>query len=288
MRNNKIDENIFLESLKNLIRPEDKVIVLFSGIWSFVNNLNFKNKNIPKTILKILEKFVSTNRTLILPSFSDQFVIKHNYFKINSSIDNIGVIPREALKSKKYYRTPQPLHSYLVLGKDVNKVKRLKFKTSWGKTSIFDYICNSNARICNLGLNWNQGCSYLHRHEELTNVPWRYFKKFQFKMYRNKNFLGVCEEVKFCSPDNGLLKYDYKKFIPLIEKQKSFLKFDTNLFKFESIKAKCLDDVSKVFFKNRPFDIVINKKEVKNSIKNKKKIEMKKSVEAGQTLVGQL
>ena len=272
---NKISENTILEALKFLIKTEDKVIVLYSGIWSFANNLNFKNKDITKVILKILEKFVSCNRTLILPSFSDQFVIQNNYFKIDSSIDNIGVIPKEALKSKKYYRTPQPLHSYLVLGKDVRKIKKLKYKTSWGKTSIFNYISKSNARICNLGLNWNRGCSYLHRYEELTNVPWRYFKKFQFKMYRKKKFLGICEELKFCSPDNGLLKYDYKKFIPLIEKSKSFLKFNSSLFKFESVKAKCLDDISKTFFKNRPFDIVMNKKEVKDWIKYKKKNEIK-------------
>jgi len=274
MSKKKIDENVFHDALKFLIKPEDKVVVLYSGIWSFVNNLEFKNKSITKTMLKILEKFVTSRRTLILPSFSDQFVIKNNHFKLDSSIDNIGVIPKEALKSKKYYRTPQPLHSYLVLGKDVSKVKKLKFKTSWGKTSIFNFISKSNARICNLGLNWNRACSYLHRYEELTNVPWRYFKKFQFKMYRNNKFLGFCEEVKFCSPEKRLLKYDYKKFIPLIEKQKSFLKFNSHLFKFESVTARDLDKISKNFFKNRPFDIVMNKKEVKNWIKYKKKTEI--------------
>ena len=274
MSTKKIDENVFLESLKTLIKPEDKVVVLYSGIWSFANNLNFKKKSITKTMLEILEKFVTNKRTLILPSFSNQFVIKNNYFNLDNSIDNIGVIPKEALKNKKYYRTPQPLHSYLVLGKDINKIKRLKLKTSWGKTSIFDFISRSNARICNLGLDWNRGCSYLHRYEELTNVPWRYFKKFKFKMYRNKKFLGFCEEVKFSSPEKGLLKYDYKKFIPIIKKQKSFLKFYSNLFKFESILAKDLDKIAKNFFKIRPFDIFINKKEIKSWIKHKKKIEI--------------
>ena len=276
MSKKKIDEKLFLQSLKFLIRPEDKVIVLYSGIWSFVNNLDFKNKNIADIMLKILEKFVTKKRTLILPSFSDQSVVKNNCFKIDSSIDNIGIIPKEALRGKKYFRTPQPFHSYLVLGRDVNKIKKLKFKTSWGKTSIFNFISKSNARICNLGLDWNHGCSYLHRYEELLNVPWRYFKKFQFKMYRNSKFLGICEEVKFCSPEKGLLKYDYKKFIPLIERQKSFLKFNSNLFKFESIKANDIDKISKPFFRSRPFDIVINKKEVKNWIKHKKKDEVKK------------
>ena len=274
MSKKKIDENVFLDALKFLIRPEDKVVVLYSGIWTFANNLDFKYKSITKTMLKILETFVTNKRTLILPSFSDQVVSKNNHFKLDSSIDNIGVIPKEALKSKKYYRTPQPFHSYLVLGKEVNKIKKLKLKTSWGKTSIFDFISKSNARICNLGLKWNQGCSYLHRFEELTNVPWRYFKKFQFNMYHNKKFLGVCKEVKFCSPKKGLLKYNYKKFIPLIEKQKTFLKFNSNLFKFESITAKDLDKISANFFKNRPFDIIINKKEIKNWIKYKKKAEI--------------
>ena len=274
MSKKKIDELVFLQAIKTLIRPEAKVVLLYSGIWSFANNLDFKNKNIIKTMLKILEKFITSKRTLILPSFSDKFVIKNKYFKLNSSIDNIGVIPKEALKSKKYYRTPQPLHSYLVLGKGIAKIKKLKLKTSWGKTSIFDFISKSNARICNLGLNWNRGCSYLHRYEELTNVPWRYFKKFKFKMYRNNKFIGFCEEVKFCAPDKGLLKYDYKKFIPLIEKQKTFLKFNSNLFKFESVKAKDLDKISKNFFKNRPFDIVINKKKIKSWIKYDKKSEI--------------
>ena len=50
MFRNKIDESIFLEALKSLIKTEDKVIVLYSGIWTFANNLNFKNTNIAKTV----------------------------------------------------------------------------------------------------------------------------------------------------------------------------------------------------------------------------------------------
>ncbi len=267
----KINEKIFRESLEKVIEPSDRVIVLYSGIWTFAHNINFK-KNIPQTMLSILEKFVTKKRTLIMPAFSDQCVIKNNFFDIKRSIDNIGVLPKEALKKNTYYRTLQPLHSYLVLGKDVKKIKNLKLKTSWGKTSIFDFISKTNARICNLGLEWNKGCSYLHRYEELTKVPWRYFKKFRFKTFENGKYQDFCEEVKYSAPNSGMLKYDYKKFIPLIKKQKSFLKFRSNLMKFESIKANDIDKISKVFFKNRPFDIIINKKEVLNWIKNKKNL----------------
>ena len=46
-----------------------------------------------------------------------QNFLKENKFDIKNSIDNIGVLPKEALK-RKYFRTVQPLHSYLVYGKN--------------------------------------------------------------------------------------------------------------------------------------------------------------------------
>ena len=268
-----VNESDFVQAFQNVISPKDKVIVLYSGISNFITKIKFKRKNIPKTLLNIIEKIVKKKRTLILPSFSANSFLKKNKFDIRKSIDNIGVIPRYALK-KNYFRTPQPLHSYIVFGKEKNKIKNLKNLTSWGETSILDYMSKRNARICTLGIPWNRGCAYLHRFEELFNVPWRYYKIFKGPMYKNGIKKGFCLEKKYSSPNNSLLKYDFKPFIKYIKRADSYKTCHNKNFSLESIRTKCLDTIgNKIFLKN-PWIIVKNKKVIKKWILKKKKYEI--------------
>ena len=268
-----ITEKVIIESLSEVINKKNKVIVIYSGLWTFINKIKFNNTNIAKTILNLIEKFIGEDRTLIIPSFSSESFLKNEKFDIMRSIDrNNGLISLEAFK-KNYYRTPQPLHSYLVFGKEIKKIKKLKFETSWGKSSLLGYMSKMNARICTLGLPWNQGCAYLHSYEEKYHVPWRYFKKFEGTMYSNGIKIGKCKELKYCSPKNGLLDYDFFPIIKKIKKSASFLKNTSKEFTFESIEAKCLDKIGKIFFSKNPWMIVKNKNEVKKWIKNEKIIE---------------
>jgi len=184
-----LNEKDFYKAFKEVILKDDRVIVLYSGLSNFIYNIKFNNKNIPKIFLDILEEIVTKNRTLILPSFSGNSFLKEDKFDIKKTIDNIGILPKEALK-RKYFRTVQPLHSYLVYGKEKEEIKKLKNLTSWGDSSILGYISKRNARICTFGLPWNQGCAYLHRFEELSLVPWRYFKSFRGSLYKTEKKLA--------------------------------------------------------------------------------------------------
>ena len=76
-----IDENEIHSSFKKIIKPSDNTIVLYSGIWSFINKISFR-KNISKKILDIIEEIVTPNRTLIIPSFSAETFLKNNKFDI--------------------------------------------------------------------------------------------------------------------------------------------------------------------------------------------------------------
>ena len=272
-----IDEEIFLKSLDEVIDKEDKIIVLYSGLWTFINNINFnlkKKKNIPSKILDLIEYKIGEKRTLILPSFSGEQFNKKKIFDIDKTIDNNnGLLPLTALK-RNYYRTINPIHSYLVHG-EKKDLKKRKFISSWGKNSILEYFSKKDVRICNLGLPWNKGCAYLHRFEELYQVPWRYQKVFTGKLKKNNKIIGNCHEKKFCSSKLTPLKYDYKPFIKEIEKAKSFKKSSSNLLKLESIKSSCLDKIGKKIFNLNPWIIINNKSETKNWIKNFKKLELK-------------
>ena len=248
-----IDEDVFLQSLDEVIDDEDDIIVLYSGIWTFINKINFSIKkkiDIPSKILDLIEFKIGQNKTLIMPSFSGEQFNKNKIFDIDTAIDkNNGLLSIAALK-RKYYRTPNPIHSYLIYGKK-HDIQKYKFFSSWGKKSILEYFSKKNVRICNLGLPWNKGCAYLHRFEEKYNVPWRYQKKFEGKIRKNKKIIGNCFEKKFCSSNIVTLKYDYKPFIKDIEKAKSFRKSSNKLFKFESIKSISQEIKSKFISKIR-------------------------------------
>ncbi len=271
-----INEKIFSGALDEIIKNDDEVIVIYSGLSSFIHKFNFKVKkfqDIPKRILDIIESKIENKKILFLPSFTANFHSKNNFFDIKLSIDNNnGILPKLALK-RNYYRTKQPVHSYLVFGNLIN-FKKKKLVSSWGKNSILEFFSNSNARICNLGLEWNKGCAYLHRFEELYKVPWRYNKKITATLKRDKKKIGSCYEIKYCSSLLRPLNYDYKPFIKEIENSSSFCRSSNKYFKFESIKTKCLNKIGKKIFSDDPWIIVKNKKETLKWIKNEKAKEL--------------
>ena len=264
-----LNEKDFYKAFDEVISKKDRVIVVYSSIHSFISNIKFKSENIPKVLLDILEKIITKNRTLILPAFSASSFLTENKFDIKKSIDNIGILPKEALK-RNYYRTIQPLSSYLVYGKEKKIIEKLNNYTSWGETSILGYMRDKNARICTLGLPWNKGCAYLHRFEESFLVPWRYFKLYKGPLYKNGKKVGHCFENKYSAPLNNVLKYDFKPFISYIKRSKSYKKSSNLNFNLESVNASCLDKIGNKIFSKDPWIIVKNKNDIKNWIKNKK------------------
>ena len=264
-----ITEDDFIKAFNKVIKKEDKVIVLYSGLWSFIFNIRFKDKDISKKLLELIENLISKERTLLLPAFSGEEFIDKKKFHLDKSIDRNGLLPAEALKSGKYYRTPQPLHSYLAIGKHVKEIKKLNLETSWGQNSLFQWLSKKNARMCVLGVPWSKGCSYLHRYEELNLVPWRYFKVFEGAMFKNGKKIGSCKEKKYSKFIN--LKYSLEPIVKEINKNK-FLKYRNNKFFLESITCNEIDIASKKFFKKDPWKIVKNIKEVKEWIKSRKEV----------------
>jgi len=263
-----ITKNEFIKSLAQVIKQKDEIVVIYSDVSQLLIKFEFNN-NLTSEILDIIENFVTKNRTLILPSFSAINFLKTKKFDLKSSIDNIGVLPKEALK-RNYFRTPQPLHSYLIFGKKVNQIKNLSFKTSWGEGSILDFMSKNNARICTINLPWNRGCAYLHKFEEDYQVPWRYFKKFEGKMYFKNKFISKCNEIKYSLPKIKGELYNYHPFIKEIKKSKSFCKNNNKEFKIESIKSSCIDKIARKIYLKDPWCIVTKKNKLMNWIKNEK------------------
>jgi len=270
-----INKNFILDSLDEVIDNKDEVIIFYSGVWSFIQYLDFDTNKIQFNILDALEEFTTKNRTIVFPSFTANNFIKSRIFDIDLSLPKeSGIIPIQALNSKKYVRTKQPLHSYLAKGPKANEFNSLSLSSSWGEGSVLDWLSKNNAKICVVGIPWKYGCSYFHKFEELYEVPWRYFKKFDGKLYQNNKFVSSISENKYSSPKTIDFEYDYSPLIKLMKKNKIIKKGSNELFNIQSALVNDIDIISKLFFENNPWEIVKDIDKVKNWIKENKKKEM--------------
>tara|TARA_Y100000590_G_scaffold455840_1_gene605220 strand:+ start:317 stop:1180 length:864 start_codon:yes stop_codon:yes gene_type:complete len=271
----KINRDTFIENLKEVISKDDEIIVFYTGIWSFINFLDIPNKKIPFVLLNAIEEAVGRKKTLVFPSFTSESFIKTKKFDIIlSQPKESGILSVQALKSKNYIRTNQPLHSYLIKGPKSEEVKKLSLKTSWGKGSILSWLSKNKSRICTIGIPLKIGCSYFHKFEELYKVPWRYFKIYEGDLYSNKKYLGKIIEKKYSGPLSVNFSYDYSPVVKEMKKNEVIKKSKNKLLNIQSCLVSDIDAVCNKFFKKNPWRIIKNKKTIEQWIKHSKTIEI--------------
>jgi len=271
----KISQDDLRKALNEVIYPEDEVIVIYSGIWSFGYRLNCSIPEIPDMILDTIEEVVGDDRTLLMPSFTSREFTKTRKFDIvRSSRTESGIVSDTAIKRKNYCRTPHPLHSFVIKGPKANNLLKAPIKTSWGSESVLAWIAKNNARICPMGLPWNKACSYFHRMEEVLQVPFRYYKRFSGTLYEDGKEIGPCQEVKYSYPLTIPFKYDYSVVIPELRKMNAIRSCLNPLIQLESAVASDIDKACHKVLQADPYAIVINKVEVEDWVTNGKEDEI--------------
>ena len=110
-------------------------------------------------------------------------------------------------------------------------IKKLSYKNSFGKNSIFDYLYVNNVKIVCLGCELKV-VTFLHYVEQVFNVPYREFKVFDAKILNEKNKMIKTKIQFFCRPSDR--NYTYK-LDPL--KKEMIKKNKLNISKFGRIKS---------------------------------------------------
>ena len=127
-----------------------------------------------------------------------------------------------------------------IFGKNKYQIKIQDSLSSFGKGSIWEWICNSN-EVCNLslGLDLEGGATFCHYSEELMKVNYRKYIKLKTKVFGKKNvridkqFLyfgrkkGFYNNWNKCEKD--LLKNSLIKKYIFSENNYSILKMNTSL-----------------------------------------------------------
>ena len=248
----------FEKGLKKILAFDDEIIVFQTQIFKTCLFYNLSGQKVSKEILRILEKKFK-NKTILLPSFSNDLAIKKKYDEI-LSIPNTGIIPTTALKSKKYFRTSSPLHSFLVKGPLVKEIKKLNPQTTWGTGSVFEWLEKKNARWVSLNLEWSSGCALHHRSEEICRVPYRFFKKYNGMYYINKKFIKRIVEKKYSYSLKKKPIFDYTKWPKFLKKKDTVNIFLNEGLKFRTSLARVIIKRSCEFFRRDPYGSVKNKK----------------------------
>jgi len=168
--------NKLASSLKKL-KIKEKFILIHTDL----HNYKLYAKNLDKFWKTILNS-LGHNKTFIVPCFTTSFVKSKIWDKKNSK-SQTGIFSEYFRKKISNKRTNHPIHSVAIWGKNFKKIPEHNCKSSFGKGSTWQWICNSKD-VCNLsiGISIHGGATILHYPEELLGVKYRYYKKISGKI----------------------------------------------------------------------------------------------------------
>lgn len=258
----KISQKDFAKALNDVISPDDKAIVIYSGLWSFAHRLDCDYANAPAWLLETILDVVGDDRTLVMPCFTNFFPKVRRLDLVRDLSDCSGDLSNHSLRSGKFQRTRNAIHSYLVRGPKSDEVLSLPFTTSWGKNSILGWLDTVDARVCPLGLPWHLGCSPYHHMEEMLNVPYRYFKKFSGDLYADGEIIGTVEENKFCADLDVVPIFEHARVNPHLLATGDIQKSANKLIPIQSAPARSIYKVTESLLGEDPYFYVKNRDEI--------------------------
>lgn len=271
---NKFDYSRLRKIFLEVFPDDDRPVVIQSGLWSLIKILDCKQQESTKYILEFIINFFS-NRTLLMPSFTPTFPVTKK-FDIYLSKPSTGLLPSYAIKERLMTRTLQPMTSFIVRGNQEKEIHKINCKTVWGTESILGWLEKKDAIWCALGLPWSIGCAFFHRSEEIIKVPYRYYKKYNGKLYDNKKFLGDISEIKYSYSKNVKPIFDFETWPKYLYKTNKVKVSKEKNFLIETASTKTIVNAALNFFSNDIYGFVKNKKEVSRWVKYEKKNEIEK------------
>ncbi|MCW9034182.1 MAG: amino acid adenylation domain-containing protein [Rhodospirillales bacterium] len=183
------DPKALVNELESIIRDHvsanDQMIVIHSSI----SNLGLPEEVVRPMLIRLVNEWVASGVTVVAAAYNFDFTTTKKFHWADSA-SQVGVFCEWLMESiPNILRTPHPIYSWVAVGPLAKNLANMPNKTTFGDTSSFAYIESMNARYLMLGTHaLTQG----HRYEELSNVPYRYYKKFE----------GVCDYGNGPEPDS--------------------------------------------------------------------------------------
>jgi len=210
------------EIIKNLkkIKIKEKYVIIHSDVTGLI----FHNFSIDYLWKMIFESF-GKNKVYIFPTFT--FNNKDKKWDYLSTKSEAGILSEFFRKKISTRRTIHPIHSVAIYGKNISKIPNHNSASSFGKGSIWEWLCRSK-NFCNigLGLNLQGGGTFCHFSEEKKNVKYRKYKNLDIKIIgKNKKIINKKFTYFARNPKFKKLSNDWNKCEKDLIKNKMLEKF---------------------------------------------------------------
>lgn len=132
----------------------------------------------PGMLIESYQRKVSENGTLLIPSYNFNLEDKGS-FDIRNTRPITGALAETALKRNDFYRTRNPLHSFLVWGRHAIELASLENNSSFGHDSPFGFLADHHARMLFVDTSVAEAFTFVHFAEESSRVHYRRYRKLR-------------------------------------------------------------------------------------------------------------
>ena len=163
-----------LISLKEVIPRKPGFAIIYSSFAELCPPRDF----VPLDAIYVIKELLQEGWTLAFPSFTFSFC-KTGEYCYKTSKSETGILSDWVyyyIKESK--RTFDPIYSFVVVGDKADLLMKCITNSPWDDSSIFYTFEINNAQHIMLGCGWGS-CTQIHRYEQLSNVPYRFFKEFK-------------------------------------------------------------------------------------------------------------
>lgn len=131
------------------------------------------------SLIDSMQDMVGENGTLLFPVFTWSFC-KGTPYDILHTQGEVGALSNWVLNNRSdFRRTIHPLYSFMVWGRDADKLVSMNNRTAWGSDSPFGYLHKEHGKNLIINVSLGGSFTFLHYVEESIRVPHRYFKDFR-------------------------------------------------------------------------------------------------------------
>ena len=241
----------FLKKLK--IKKGDTIFFHGNSMAIFqVEGLNSKSKTI--FFWNSVIEYLGKNGTIIVPSFTYS-INKNNLFNNKKSKSKIGQFSEDFRKIFLPERSNDPIFSVCAYGKKSKIIKKVSYKDSFGKDSIFDYLYSKNVKLICLGCELKV-VTFIHYIEQRLKVPYREFKVFNTKILDQDEKMSKVKIKFFCRSTKNKYNYNLVNLKKEMVKQKKLHTTNFGRIKSYGFRAKDFFIILKNILKNNNKDLI--------------------------------
>jgi len=184
----------FKETIKKLISDDDKPVVVFAAMWSFMKAWDIPAQDIPHRMLNVLMETVGEKRSLVMPTETSGY--KNGTFNLDEEPSQTGILSELFRKRPLTRRSLSAFFSHVISGPDTEELVSLQPEFAWGEGSVYEWMELKNVHFLMLGTHPTH-CSYLHRMEWLNreHINYRYNKKFEGTLLREGKSFPIQETL---------------------------------------------------------------------------------------------